>query len=653
MNHDWHTLNSTYLSASMRRMRLLLQQFICRKNGTDEPLPADADEAVATMSNAVDDNPLPSLVHIGEQFHLSPFEFDVLLLTIAMEMDTGLATYCAQAQDNPHRPYPTFALALALFDRATWGALAPESPLRYWQFINLDERAPEPLIVRRLHADERIVNYAKGLNTLDPRLAAVLSAIEMPAHDLPDSQQEVVQRIVQDVQHTRSAPTIQLLGSDTISKKHIACQIAAHLGYHLYHLPVGLLPGGVADLEQFVRLWERESVLLPLALYLDAGDLHLVDDSLISPLVRFLIRNKALCFLNVQERWSNAQIDTVLVDVDKPTPMEQRQLWQQLIDTDRSDLPALLAGQFNLNAQAIASIARTTRSPQDLWHAARLHTRPRMEHLAQRLDARAEWDDLILPLPQKRLLEHLVMQVQLRGRVYDDWGYRQRMNRGFGISVLFAGDSGTGKTMAAEVIANELQLDLYRIDLSSVVSKYIGDTEKNLRKLFDAAEDGGVILFFDEADSLFGKRSEVKDSHDRYANIEINYLLQRIESYTGLAILATNMKDVLDDAFMRRLRFIVDFPFPGTAERRHIWQTIFPTNVPGTEQLDYDWLSRLTVTGGSIHNIALNAAFIAARDGSSLTTQMVLDAAHIEFTKLGLPINEALFRWTHTNGVRR
>ena len=183
--------------------------------------------------------------------------------------------------------------------------------------------------------------------------------------------------------------------------------------------------------------------------------------------------------------------------------------------------------------------------------------------LAERIEPIATWDDIVLPDYEMGLLHQIADQVEQRSKVYDEWGFREKMNRGLGISALFAGESGTGKTMAAEVIANELRLNLYRIDLSAVVSKYIGETEKNLRRLFDAAEDGGAILFFDEADALFGKRSEVKDSHDRYANIEINYLLQRMEAYRGLAILATNMKSALDHAFLRRLRFIVNFPFPG------------------------------------------------------------------------------------------
>jgi SpoVK/Ycf46/Vps4 family AAA+-type ATPase len=187
-------------------------------------------------------------------------------------------------------------------------------------------------------------------------------------------------------------------------------------------------------------------------------------------------------------------------------------------------------------------------------------------------------------------------------------------------------------------------LNLYRIDLSAVVSKYIGETEKNLRRLFDAAEDGGAILFFDEADALFGKRSEVKDSHDRYANIEINYLLQRLEAYRGLAILATNMKNALDGAFTRRLRFIVSFPFPGLAERRDIWRKAFPPQTL-TKGLDFDRLARLNLTGGNIHNVALNAAFLAAKENTPITMPLVFEAARAEFGKLERPVSEADLYW--------
>jgi SpoVK/Ycf46/Vps4 family AAA+-type ATPase len=248
-------------------------------------------------------------------------------------------------------------------------------------------------------------------------------------------------------------------------------------------------------------------------------------------------------------------------------------------------------------------------------------------------------------LPETAQLQELAGQVEQRTRVYDEWGFGEKMSKGWGISALFAGESGTGKSMAAEVLANELRLNLYRIDLSAVVSKYIGETEKNLRRLFDAAEDGGALLFFDEADALFSKRSEVKDSHDRYANIETNYLLQRMEAYRGLAVLATNMRSALDHAFLRRLRFIITFPFPDLAQRRTIWDKVFPVRVPRGD-LELDRLARFPLTGGMIHNIALNAAFVAARQGSMVTMPIVLDAVRAEFRKMERPVPERDFLWT-------
>jgi SpoVK/Ycf46/Vps4 family AAA+-type ATPase len=342
------------------------------------------------------------------------------------------------------------------------------------------------------------------------------------------------------------------------------------------------------------------------------------------------------------------------VEVEKPTLGEQRDLWAAALGTRAGELAARLTSQFNLSADEIrriagAALAETASQDEGvlgdrLWDACRVTLRPRVEALAQRLDPRATWGDIVLADEALDLLRQIGDQVGQRGKVYEEWGFASQMNRGLGISALFAGDSGTGKTMAAEVIANHLRLDLYRIDLSAVVSKYIGETEKNLRKLFDTVEDGGAILFFDEADALFGKRSEVKDSHDRYANIEINYLLQRMEAYRGLAILATNMKSALDTAFMRRLRFVVNFPFPAPEQRRQMWQKAFPPATPRAG-LDYDRLARLNLTGGNIHTVAINAAFMAANAGSGVTMEHVLKAARIEFRKLDRAINEADFRW--------
>ena len=349
-------------------------------------------------------------------------------------------------------------------------------------------------------------------------------------------------------------------------------------------------------------------------------------------------------------------------DVAKPTAAEQKTAWRAALGDNGQDNAASLAGQFNLNLPTIYQLSRVTKTEANdsnallagnIWEACCASERPRLDRLAQRLVPKVTWDDLVLPAEEMNRLKEIAAQVKHRNQVYCEWGFERKMNRGFSISALFAGDSGTGKTMAAEVIANELRLNLYRIDLSAVVNKYIGETEKNLRRLFDAAEDGGAILFFDEADALFGKRSEVKDSHDRYANIEINYLLQRIESYRGLAILATNMKSALDTAFMRRLRFIVNFPYPTAADRRRLWKKVFLQSdakknlaVPPLDELDYDRLAKLNLTGGHIHSAALNAAFRAAAEGSNVTMRLVLDAVRTELLKLDRPVNEADFRWT-------
>jgi SpoVK/Ycf46/Vps4 family AAA+-type ATPase len=394
-------------------------------------------------------------------------------------------------------------------------------------------------------------------------------------------------------------------------------------------------------------------MLLPIALYLDAHELGaLASDSQTLAVRRFLARSDGAFVLGVREAWPGLARESCVLDVTKPTTAEQRDVWAEVIGADDAGAPALLASQFNLNLGDIRQIGQSVKSedapgentlPERIWDACRDRVRPLLNSLAQRLDPKATWDDIVLPSEEMDLLRQLAGQVNRRSKVYEDWGFARRMNRGLGITALFAGDSGTGKTMAAEVIANDLRLNLYRIDLSAVVSKYIGETEKNLRRLFDAAEDGGAILFFDEADALFGKRSEVKDSHDRYANIEVNYLLQRMEGYRGLAILATNMRSAMDIAFTRRLRFIVNFPFPGTADRRRMWQKAFPRQTP-TRQLDYDRLSRLNLTGGGIHNAALNAAFLAAQAGTQVTMAVVLAAARSEFIKLDRPINEADFR---------
>ena len=678
----WLTCNEAHLSASLSWLRLrftkLIQQaeeagtgilgpsassesgkipwwkFEIGKSSRDSAAPAflkeNADQLQARVTQASQAavaaaqsmDPPPALPMLAQRFGLSNFEQQVLLLCSAMELDPHTASLCAYAHGDPAKAFPTFALALSLFENPTWDALAPQRPLRYWKFLEIHQPGALPLTASPLRLDERILNLLKGLNQLDDRLALYMEPLEDGGHELPTSHQGSVDQILNQLRQPASAPSVvQLPGPHGPSKQQVASRVASALGLQLFRLPVESIPAQPGELDTFLRLWQREVRLLPVSIYLDANGGN-------SPsLAAFLHRCSSLCFVDAREP---LQLPGSFVnEVIKPTHAEQQATWTQALGDHAGDSPALLGGQFNLGLQDIQQIATGATADSSgnlhhrLWDACIQASRPQLDALAQRLNPIATWDDLIIPANEMGLLRQIAGQVSNRMAVFEEGGFGERMNRGFGISALFAGESGTGKTMAAEVIANALRLNLYRIDLSAVVSKYIGETEKNLRKLFDAAEDGGAILFFDEADALFGKRSEVKDSHDRYANIEINYLLQRMEAFQGLAILATNMKGSLDTAFMRRLRFVVNFPLPGAVERRQIWEKVFPPKTL-TQALDFQRLARLNVSGGNIHTIALNAAFLAASAGMPVGMEHVLEAARAEFQKLERPLNEADFR---------
>jgi len=686
LEQQWQDANNAYLGKSLEWLRLRLQQqaeryvavsqttveqekksswFSCKTKTekTASPAAIDADDLARLEQELIqaESAAQPSApILLGQRLGLSRFEQRLLLLCAAMELDPNMTELCSRAQNDPQRLYPTFALAFTLFPDPDWSVLAATSPLRYWRLLEIHQPGPRPLTVSALHLDERILNYLKGLNYLDDRLAAYIAPLDYSDTRygvLPASQQTVVDAILYHAQQKfdGQAHIIQLLGTDRVSKQAVANATAKTLGRQLFRMPAELLPAQSAELESLVRLWQRESYLLPLALYLDCGED--TEGQAAQAIQRFVSRLDGWVFVDTRELRPGLGAAGMAFDVQKPTPAEQMSAWLAEASAISRDDAGRLANQFNLNLSTIRDIAHGAQPENtgdgqalsaSLWQGCLLHTRPQLDKLAQRIEPKAAWNDLVLPDETKGLLKQIAEQVPNRHKVYDDWGFRQKMSRGLGISVLFAGASGTGKTMAAEVLAKELDLNLYRIDLSAVVSKYIGETEKNLRKVFEAAEDGGTLLFFDEADALFGKRSEVKDAHDRFANIEVADLLQRMEAYSGLAILATNMKSALDTAFLRRLRFIVNFAFPGAAERKLIWQKAFTGKVfkPETEfgDLDFDRLSQFNLTGGNIHSIALNAAFLAAQNNEYVTMRHVMQAVRTEFRKLDKPINEAEFR---------
>ena len=643
----WETANGAYLSAALAWLRCLLAAHAAGDGEADSQVA----QAATAMRQAADFSPPPALPELAERLGLSPFERDTLLMCSAIELDPSMAGLLAAAHGSGQMPHPTFALALSLLPDPSWDVLSPRRGLRYWRLIEINQLPGQPLITSALRADERIVSYVKGLNYLDDRLEPLLGRIDPGAGSQPPASQRAVADEI-NRQWRRSlarGPVVQLAGADDASKRLVAAHAAGRCGLVAYRLPAALLPARADELDGLARLWERESRLLPISLYLDAGDAgggtHGPEQDG-SSVARFLARLDGPAVFAARESWPDLGRPSVVLDVEPPTRSERSVAWRAELGRDSDPaLTAALAGQFALDVGAIHDAASLSDGePEEAWRICRALTRPRLDTLAERLAPRVTWDDIVLPEGELGLLRQIGDQVAHRGTVYDTWGFGERITRGLGVSALFAGPSGTGKTMAAEVLAGHLRLDLYRIDLSAVVSKYIGETEKNLRRLFDAADSGGAALFFDEADALFGKRSEVKDSHDRYANIEINYLLQRMESYRGLAILATNMRSALDAAFLRRLRFVVTFPFPGAAERRAIWQKAFPAQAP-RDDLDFDRLAELPVSGGITRNIALTAAFLAAAVGSEITMPLVLEAAQTEFRKLQLPVRQRDFAW--------
>lgn len=645
-SRDWVDQNQEYLAASIAQVREMLARYLSRSSVSPQDAP---DESQPPWSGG---SP-PALETVRNLFGLSPFERSLLLLCAGVELDSEVARLCSQAQGGGTVQYPTFGLAIAALPDAHWSALAPSSPLRRFMLVDVMSSHSAPLTASPLRVEERVLHYLTGVSYFETQLNGLVRPVAGSAA-MTESHETIVQRVVQSWKATGGRlPLVQLWGRDYGSKLSIAKRACSEMGLELWQIPAELVPSRADEMERFARLWTREAALLGSGLFISAEDL----DSTAQKSIRRLIDEiPGPVFLSGREPWGDLDQSSFSLEVMKPTKREQRILWRECLPSKSLDQGASdrdltrLVGQFDLNEgslrlaaeQGLAASKNGAALYESLCDAARSATRPRLGELAERISPKASLNDLVLPEKEKRLLREIAIHVANRDTVYTEWGFESKISHGLGITALFAGNSGTGKTMAAEALAGELHLDLFRIDLATVVSKYIGETEKNLRKVFDAAEDGGSILFFDEADALFGKRSEVKDSHDRYANIEIGYLLQRMESYRGLAILATNMKRALDPAFVRRLRFVLDFPFPDEKSRAEIWRRIFPTNTP-TRDLDIGRLARLSVTGGNIKNIALYASFLAAGEGVPVNMGHVKRAAQVEYDKLEKPLTQAEF----------
>jgi ATP-dependent 26S proteasome regulatory subunit len=568
-------------------------------------------------------------------FGLSPFERQLLLLTAAVELDGEIAALAAELQQSGD-PRPTFGLALVALPDAHWDALAPRSPLRNRRLVELGAGAT--LASRPLRIDERILHYLTGIDAPDERLDGLLSVSVDPV-PLAPSQQRLAAELARTVAAAGSRVLVRLDGEDGDARLGAALAFAHALGRLALVVRASALPAAGPDLAAVARLLDREALLLGGVPVVDTNDAHE------ATVVAFVDQLEAPLTVAVGESAVRTTGRVALHrSVRLPTSAEARGLWTATLGEPVARALAEpieeVAQHFRLSAAAVDAVARElaagataqTDATAELRRLCRERSRVRLEGLAERIDPAARWSDLVLPGGHIELLHEIVRHVRHRTQVYERWGFGERTTRGLGVTALFTGESGTGKTLAAEVLAHELGLDLYRVDLAATVSKYIGETEKNLRRVFAAAEASGAVLLFDEADALFGKRGEVKDGHDRYANLEVAYLLQRMESYRGLAILTTNLRSNLDRAFLRRLRFVVQFPFPDAPQRAKIWRRTLPAAAP-LEGIDFDQVARLAVSGGSIRSIALSAAFAAAEDGTPITPKHVLRAAHVEYAK--------------------
>ena len=666
----WIKNSQTVLFAALKPIKAQLRHYIHSMQAGSHNFQSILPKTVSpfkSLDGLESDAPSSALEKLCDSLELGNFELQTLLLVAGAEISSSFRTLVGQAQGEKPPSAPTLDLAYKLFAGETehkYFAMCDHAPLRDYELIRFkagtDSRQFLPL-----EMDEKILNYLLGYSIIDRRLEPCISSIPIAVRlSFPKNIKSIgdislgIERAVKTAELEETFPLIQLFGSSLDLKRQILATVLELLGYKLYELPWILLPENNSDLSRFYFLWMREAALDDCVLLLNCDSLGKNDTEQINSLQKFIAAMDAPVVISSNERLPVSGYYGVNFEVPPLTTPEQYQLWQMRLGENADSIAKkieTIVANFRLTPQEInnavnSSIATSQTSEElykNLWNTCRERARPKLDELAKRIEPSAGWSDLILPDDRKEMLGEMIATVRHRIKVFYQWNFGDKKNRGMGLCALFAGTSGTGKTMAAEVIAKELDLDLYRIDLSTVVSKYIGETEKNLKKLFDAAESGGVILLFDEGDALFGKRTEANDSKDKYANMEVSYLLQRIETYSGLAIITTNIEDSLDSAFMRRLRYVIKFPFPGATERASIWQKVYPSGVlKDPDSRIYEMLGQMEVSGGLIYSIALKSAFIAADDGADgVYRKHIFQAAKSEYTKIGrtLSISESFW----------
>ena len=645
---------------------------------------AQADRQVQTLAGmARRQGQTLRLEHLATTFGLDRFDLDTLLICLAPTLDLRYERLYAYLQDDVTRKRPCVNLVLDLLCAADPAGRLPrllrfadDAPLfRYHLLEWASESGPgtPPLLSHALSVDPAIVAWLLGgyqpHAELGPHAALLWphendADILLVAEARPDLERALVvgQAAVSGVER----PIVVFYGPDQASQQAAARLLAAQASRPLLTVDLAAVAGAGMALFGTLRLALRDARLTGAIPYLAGWDACLPAEGNGAPspdLLAELCAHPGLVIAAGCSAWQAGGIDRErpLFWLEFPVPAypQRRALWLHFLGKQTSKVPqtlealdvALLAEQFHLTTGQIRDAVASAwdRAAQrgdelrshDLFVAARAHSNPRLGSLARKIEPRYDWGDIVLPDDQLALLHEIIATVRGRSLVLEEWGVGQKLASSPGVTMLFSGPPGTGKTMAAEILGAELGLDLYKIDLSTIVSKYIGETEKNLERIFHEAQSSNAILFFDEADAIFGKRSEVKDAHDRYANIEISYLLQRMEAYEGVTILATNLRANLDEAFTRRLQFAVDFPFPNEDYRLRIWETLFPAGVPREPDLDFELLAhRFKLAGGSIRNILVSAAYLAASDGGRLGMKHLLHGTRRELQKMGRLVSE-------------
>jgi SpoVK/Ycf46/Vps4 family AAA+-type ATPase len=617
-----------------------------------------------------------ALPHLARLLGLSPFEYRVVVICLAPELDRKYDKLYAYLQDDITRKRPSVDLVLDLLcddrerRRAGRAALTGQGTLVQAGIVQEvgDPASPSGSseLARFLALDARILSFLLDDGSLDARLLGLVR-VDDPAAARGISggsvDPEIEERTVRLVERgmvqrlaDRRPLALYLHGPYGAGRRQLALRVCEALGCRLLALDVPSLLQRGADVERLLALTFREALLTHAVVYLEDAETLLAEEAhaQLTTVARMMVEQAPLLLLAGERPRGRPRAFRDLlfhsVELPLPEPARREAVWRDSLapysapEAWAADLARrfrLTPGQIRdaVSAAALEVLARkepTQLELCDLSRAARRQSQHRLGELAMRIEPRAIWEDLILPADRLAQLRELCSQVRYQHDVFDQWGFGRKSSRSRGVSALFSGPPGTGKTLAVEVMAGELELELYKVDLSGVVSKYIGETEKNLSRIFQEAETSNSILFFDEADALFGRRTKVSDAHDRYANIETSYLLQRMEAYDGIVVLATNLRENMDDAFTRRIRFVVDFPFPDAESRRRIWAGHFPSQAPVGSDIDLDYLAReLKIAGGTIRNIVLNAAFLAADNGRSIDMRHVSHAVRREFEKMG------------------